>query len=144
MATISCDYCFTGNQMDAETSNKDTVGIYVSRDHIDRGITNHPVRRKGEEKHAVEAVARDLHSVGYGYFIFKSDGESALKALKRAAVERHRELAGAGGAASKEIRVIYEESAYGRPNKMLTRNVPSGRSKAWRGRLCFLARTCTG
>ena len=113
MATISWDYCFMGSQMDAKESSKDTNVTYVSRDHVDRWITSHPVRRKGAEKQAVEADAKDLYAAGYSHFIFKSDGERALKALKRAAVEKYRQLAGTGGEASKEIRVIYEESAYG-------------------------------
>ena len=80
MATISCDYYSTSYQLDGDTSNEGTVVNYVLRDHIDRGMVNHPVCRKGAGKHA--------------------------------AVGRHRELAGAGGAASKEIQVIYEGWAY--------------------------------
>ena len=75
----------------------------------------------------MEAVAKDLYAAGYSHFIFKSDGERALKALKRAAVEKYRELAGSGGEASKEIRVIYEESAYGESQQNAHAELPSGR-----------------
>ena len=88
VAIISCDYCFMGSQMDIEESTKDTIVVYVSRDHRDRWITSHAVCRKGVEKHAVEQVAKDLYGAGYGHFVFKSDGERSLKALKRAAVNR--------------------------------------------------------
>ena len=46
VGTISCDYCFMGSQMDAEESSKDTIVTYVSRDHVDRWITSHLVKRK--------------------------------------------------------------------------------------------------
>ena len=49
----------------------------------------------------------------YGHFIFKSDGERALKALKRAGVNRYRELMASSESPAAEIKVIFEESAYG-------------------------------
>ena len=43
MATISCDYYSTSNQVDGEISNEGTVVNYVLRDHIDRGMASHLV-----------------------------------------------------------------------------------------------------
>ena len=96
VATISCDYYSTSNQVCGEISNEGTVVNYVLRDHIDRGMASHPVGRTCAGRSA--AVWRSTPSI-YS----------------------------AGGAAGKEIQVIYEDGLTRSPSKMLTLNVPSGR-----------------
>ena len=46
--------------------------------------------RKGEDLCAIQASANDLELSGYTDFVFKSDGEASIKALRRRAVEELR------------------------------------------------------
>jgi hypothetical protein len=64
------------------------------------------VPRKGEDPYAIQAAANDLELSGYTDFVFKSDGEASIKALKRRAVEELRKKVG-------EVRVQYEEAGTG-------------------------------
>ena len=95
-----------GEKVEDDQISKQCIPIYVSRCHHDRWTTAHAVPRKGEDPHAIQVAANDLELSGYTDFVYKSDGEASIKALKRRAVVELRRRVG-------EVRVQYEEAGTG-------------------------------
>ena len=69
-------------------------------------MTSRVVPKKGEDSYAVKQAARDLEQSGLQHFIYKSDGEGSIVALKAAAVRSLRERVG-------NVQVQVEESGVG-------------------------------
>ena len=79
---VSCDYCFMGEANEAEAATRNIIPIMVHRNHKDRWITSHPVRRKGRDPWLIGRVTEDFEQAGYAAFVYKSDGEPAIKDFK--------------------------------------------------------------
>eukprot|EP00973_Karenia_brevis_P057955 8068236-Karenia_brevis.AAC.1 len=58
--------------------------------------------KKGADEWAVKVAASDLEQPGLSKLIYKSDGENAIKALKREVVKKLKETVG-------EVQVVPEE-----------------------------------
>ena len=72
-----------GEKEEDDKISSKCLPIYVSRCHHDRWTPAHVVPRKGDDPHAIQVAANDLELGGYTDFVYKSDGENAIKALKR-------------------------------------------------------------
>ena len=58
-----------------------------------RWVDSHGLQSKGvKHTHSIQAVAADIIHAGYANFIFRTDGEPAIVAHKRAAVSEVRRL----------------------------------------------------
>ena len=74
-----------GTKTEVDERELETVPIIAHRN--DRWVSSHPVRRKGNDPWAVEQCAAELQNAGYSHFIYKSDGEPAIKDFKRLGVD---------------------------------------------------------
>ena len=104
---IACDYCFMGRKTSFEAAEKDTIPIIVHKCTVDRWVTAHPVPRKGPEAWVAKTVTADLARWNYTQFVYKSDQEDSIVALKKKCVQELRKLNG------DLIRVEYEHSGVG-------------------------------
>jgi hypothetical protein len=77
--TISCDYMFLGDE-------ESTLPIIVHRVHGTKWVSASVVPSKGPEAYAVKVVTDSIKRLGYKRFLYKSDQEPALLALKAAAM----------------------------------------------------------
>eukprot|EP00959_Pyramimonas_sp_CCMP1952_P134650 2817920-Pyramimonas_sp.AAC.1 len=68
--------------------------IIVRKFSEDRWSTPHVARRRGVDEWAVKVMAHDLEQSGLQHFIYKSDGENAIQALKTAAAKELRSKCG--------------------------------------------------
>ena len=103
---VACDYCFMGELVEDERMSDKCLPILVHKFFPDRWVTSHVVRKKGVDDWAVKVAAQDLEASGSPHFIYKSDGEPSIRALKAAAVRKLRETSG-------EVVVKMEESGVG-------------------------------
>ena len=83
-----------GEAVGGEKISSKCLPILVHKFYSDRWVTSHVVPRKGIDEWAMKASAFDLEASGLQEFIYKSDGESAMVALKGATVRALRERAG--------------------------------------------------
>ncbi|CAK0843308.1 unnamed protein product, partial [Prorocentrum cordatum] len=114
LATLHTDYGFLGKKTEVETLEKETIPFVVVKDGPPpmgaRWLDSHAVQSKGTRReHSSKIVAQDIGS-GHGKFVFKSDGEPALLALKKGAISEIRRT----GA---EVNVIPVESPVGDSQK---------------------------
>eukprot|EP00971_Amphidinium_carterae_P336538 6472952-Amphidinium_carterae.2 len=94
--TCSLDYLFLG---DGEGG---APPILVFKDHRSKWVESSVVKRKGEDPYAIKILAEWLEATGYPRLTLKSDGEPAIKSLKRAAMVRVREQSA--------VEILMEES----------------------------------
>ena len=74
----------------------------------------HVIKCKGAEDHyAVEQVASDIISLGYSHFVFKSDQEPAIVALKAAVIRRLTAIKGEGMQIIPEVSPVGESQSDG-------------------------------
>ena len=78
---VSMDYGFLGQ------NDEESIPVIVIRDHQSKTTFTHAVPCKGIEqsKYPARQVAYSIAQLGHARFIFKSDGEPAIIALKREA-----------------------------------------------------------
>ena len=85
--TLHSDYAFMGEKSETEIMDERNLPIIVTKDGGTKWVDAHVVQSKGiQHQYSVKALARDLEAAGYANFLYKSDNEPALIALKRAAV----------------------------------------------------------
>ena len=90
--TLSLDYCFMGEKDDGNELSAKCMPCLVDIDHKTRWIGSHVVPSKGTiHKYCEEVLAKSIELTGYNSLICKSDGEPAIKELKRAAAKVVRE-----------------------------------------------------
>ena len=102
--TVSVDYAFMGG-LRADGSGRATdMPIMVTKCDADRWVTSDPVPAKGTSihMHGARCLAEVIVQTGFPKLILKSDGEPAIKELKREAVKLAREEV--------NIEVVMEES----------------------------------
>ena len=92
---LHADYGFIGDKRSVEEMDRENIPFVVVKDANPpagtRWIDAHPVQSKGiKHEYQVQAVAADIVHAGYANFIFKTDGEPAIVALKREAVAEAR------------------------------------------------------
>ena len=109
--SIHADYGFLGEQTDGDQLDSKNIPYIVIKDGPPpagtRWIDSHGLQSKGvQHPYSAAIVAQDLAESGYSAFTFKTDGEPAFLALKRAAVT---ELRRAGNL----VTVTPEESQVG-------------------------------
>ena len=92
VARVSCDYCFMGEKVEDEKLSDKCLPILVHKFHQDRWVTSHVVPRKGADEWAVTVASADLEQSGLSKFIYKSDGEHAIKSLKREVIRKLKEI----------------------------------------------------
>jgi hypothetical protein len=113
--TVHMDYGFLGQKLTVERLERDTIPFVVVKDGPpplgSRWVDSHVVQSKGVlHEYSAKVVAQDIVRSGYGNFIFKSDGEVSILALKRAAVSEVRRM-------GHEVTVQPEESPVGDSQK---------------------------
>eukprot|EP00972_Heterocapsa_arctica_P086248 12714216-Heterocapsa_arctica.AAC.1 len=73
-----------GEKEESEELEARCMPILVIRDHRARWISSHVVPSKGIQRPwPARVLGRDLKLSGYGSFLFKSDQEESIRALKR-------------------------------------------------------------
>ena len=95
--SIHIDYAFLGEKESCEVMDRGTLPYAVVKDGPPpsgtRWVDSHVVQSKGvQHPYSARIVAQDIINAGYGDFLFKSDGEPAIVALKKAAVGEVRRL----------------------------------------------------
>ena len=105
---IHADYGFLGEKAEVDLIDERNIPFIVVKDGPPptgtRWVGSHAEQSKGaQHAYSANVVAQDLVNAGYGDFIFKSDGEPALLALKKAEVAEARRQ-------GHEINVQLEES----------------------------------
>jgi len=112
---IHADCGFLGEKVEVDLIDERNIPFIVVKDGPPptgtRWVGSHAEQSKGaQHAYSANVVAQDLVNAGYGDFIFKSDGEPALLALKKAAVAEARRQ-------GHEINVQLEESPVGDSQK---------------------------
>ena len=82
--TISIDYAFLGDKDGREGAEDKLQPMIVLKDRRSGTIKAHLVEEKGVNAYAIKRVGQDIGLLGYRKFIFKSDNEPAIRALKEA------------------------------------------------------------
>ena len=99
MPTISVDYMFLGSEQDEERA----APIVAMVAHGTRMKSSRVAPRKGPVPRTVDLTAQDIKSWGIRQFVFKSDQEPSIFALKAKIVE----------ALGSEFTIVPETSAVG-------------------------------
>ena len=101
--TLSVDYAFIGGKTAAGEGAAGDTPIMVTKSEADRWVTPDVVPAKGATNpYGAQVLAEIIVQTGVPKLILKSDGEPAVKELKREAVKRAREEV--------NVEVIFEES----------------------------------
>ena len=92
---LHADYGFLGEKPDVERIESKTVPFIIVKDGPPpagtRWVDAHAVQSKGtQHEYSYKIVAQDIVHAGHAKFIFKSDGEVSLLAVKKAAVSEVR------------------------------------------------------
>ena len=108
---MACDYAFLSAGPTAaeagDEASEQGLPVLVHKLYGDRWVTAHVVPRKGPDPWAVRVAASDLEASGLSSFLYKSDGESAILALKRRVTEELR------GRVGPQLRVQHIEAGVG-------------------------------
>jgi len=83
-----------GEKVEDDLMSAKCLPIIVHKFAKDRWLTSHVVQKKGVNDWAVNIAAHDIKLSGLQKFIYKSDGEPAIKAYKEAVIKKLREQAG--------------------------------------------------
>ena len=105
---IHTDYGFLGEKRDVEQVENSTIPFVIVKDGPPpagtRWVDSHAVQSKGiQHEYSYKIVAQDFIHAGHGKFIFKSDGEYSLVAVKKATVSEVRRT-------GRDVTVTPEES----------------------------------
>ena len=106
VAYVATDHAFMGEKVEDDRMSDRCLPILVHKFCKDRWVTSHVVEHKGADEWATKVAAQDILLSGLKDFVYKSDGERSIVALKHEVVRKLRRDVG-------PIGVQFEESGVG-------------------------------
>ena len=103
-AYVATDYAFMGEKVEDDRMSDRCLPILVHKFYKDRWVTSHVVEHKGADEWVTKVAAQDILLSGLKDFVYKSDGERSIVALKHEVVRKLRRDVG-------PIGVQFEERA---------------------------------